>query len=298
MAGSFTAVDLSQLKPPAVVQQLNFETVLAEAVADLQARYPEFSALVESDPAFKILEACAYREMLVRADFNNGCYAVMLAFATGADLDQLGANVSVPRLVITPANPNSVPPTTAILEDDAAYRYRVQNAFQGYSVAGPEGAYIFHGMSADGRVKDISAVSPSPGVVSIYVLSREAGGVPTQAVLDAVAAAVNADTIRPLTDNVNVYAASIVPYQVKAELVLFPGPDAGVIVAAAIRAVNEYADSVQKLGYEVALSGLYRALHQAGVKQVNLLTPTSTIEISPGQAAVCTDVSVTFVVGD
>lgn len=297
MAGSFTAVDLSQLKPPQVVQLLDFETILAEMVADLRARYPAFSALVESDPAFKILEVAAYRELMTRADFNDGCYAVMLAFATGTDLDQLGANVSVPRLVITPANPNAIPPTPAVMEDDVAYRYRIQIAFQGYSVAGPEGAYIFHGLSADGRVKDISAVSPSPGAVSIYVLSREAGGVPTQDVLDAVAASVNADTIRPLTDNVTVYAASIVPYTVSAELVLFPGPDAAVILQAALTAVNEYTNSVQKLGYEVAMSGLYRALHQAGVEQVNLAEPAANIIVSPGQAAVCTNVNITFVVG-
>jgi len=298
MAGSFTAVDLSQLKPPAVVEQLDYEAMVAAMVTDLQARYPEFTALLESDPAYKILEVAAYRELLIRAEFNNRCYAVLLAFAKGADLDHLGANVSVPRLVVKPANPDAIPPTEAVYEDDVTYRYRIQIAFQGFSVAGPEGAYIFHGLSADGRVKDISAVSLTPGVVNVYVLSREAGGIPTQEVLDKVAVAVNADSIRPLTDNVNVYAASIVPYQVKAELVLFPGPDASVILGAALDAVNAYADSVQKLGYEVAMSGLYRALHQAGVQQVNLIEPASNIAISPGQAAVCTDVALSFVVGD
>ncbi len=64
---AFTAVDLSQLRAPGVIEDLNFETILQGMLADLQARDPEFSALVESDPAFKILQVAAFRELLLRA---------------------------------------------------------------------------------------------------------------------------------------------------------------------------------------------------------------------------------------
>lgn len=66
MAGGFTAVDLSQLPAPSVVETLDFETILQAMLDDLLARDPDFSALVESDPAYKILEVAAYRELLLR----------------------------------------------------------------------------------------------------------------------------------------------------------------------------------------------------------------------------------------
>jgi phage-related baseplate assembly protein len=51
-----------------------------------------------------------------------------------------------------------------------------QQAFEGLSVAGPVGAYEYHGRSADGRVADVSVESPSPACVTITVLSREGDG--------------------------------------------------------------------------------------------------------------------------
>ena len=81
MAGGFTSVDLSQLPPPDVVETLDFETILAEMLADLRARDAVFDALVESDPAYKILEAAAYRETLIRQRVNEAARAVMLPSA-------------------------------------------------------------------------------------------------------------------------------------------------------------------------------------------------------------------------
>ncbi|WP_163834692.1 baseplate J/gp47 family protein [Spartinivicinus ruber] len=62
----FTAIDLSQLPAPDVIEPIDYEMVLASMLDDLQKRDSSFTALVESDPAMKILEVCAYREMLIR----------------------------------------------------------------------------------------------------------------------------------------------------------------------------------------------------------------------------------------
>ncbi|MEA8500748.1 hypothetical protein ONN26_25520, partial [Salmonella enterica subsp. enterica serovar Muenster] len=43
-------------------------------------------------------------------------------------------------------------------EADSDFRLRIQQAFEGMSVAGSTGAYEFHGRSADGRVADISVI--------------------------------------------------------------------------------------------------------------------------------------------
>lgn len=294
MAGAFTVVDLSQLPAPNVVEPLDFETILAEMIADLQGRDETFTALVESDPAYKILEVCAYRELLIRQRVNESAKAVMLAYATDADLDQLGANVGVQRLTITPADDTTVPPTPAVMEDDDAFRSRIQLSPEGYTTAGSEGSYVFHGLGANADVKDVQAVSPQPGKVTVYVLSRSGDGSAPQETIDAVAKTLNGETVRPLTDEVTVLSANIVTYTINAVLTLFPGPDSSVVLQSAIDAVTAYAEAQRRISYDVPLSGLYRALHQPGVQNVTLISPTASLVLGEGQASYCTNINVTM----
>lgn len=294
MAGAFTVINLSQLPAPDAVEQIRYEDILSAMLADLRARDASFTALVESDPAYKILEVAAYREMLLRQRVNDAARAVMLAYASGADLDQLGANVNVARLTVTPADDTTVPPTPAVMETDDEFRARIQLSFEGYTTAGSEGSYVFHGLSADGDVKDIAAVSPAPGEVVVYVLSRTGNGAAPAPLLAKVAAAVNAERVRPLTDSVTVEAAEVVPYAVTAELVLYPGPDAAVVEAEARKALAEYVTAVARIGYDVAVSGIYQALHRVGVQRVNLTAPAANIAIADGQASYCTGVTLTL----
>lgn len=293
MAGAFTVVDLSQLPAPNVVETLDFETILSAMIADLQERDPTFTALVESDPAYKILEVCAYRELLMRQRVNEAAKAVMLAYATGSDLDQLGANVGVQRQVITPADDTTVPPTPAVMESDEDFRARIQLSPEGYTTAGSEGSYVFHGLGADADVKDIQAISPEPGKVTVYVLSRTGDGTAPAETIAAVASTLNGETIRPMTDEVTVLSANIVNYTITAELTLFPGPDANVVLQSAIDAVTAFAEAQRRIGYDVTLSGLYHALHQPGVQNVSLTSPTASLVLGDGQASYCTAINVT-----
>lgn len=290
---AFTSINLSDLPAPAVIEALSFEQILAEMVADLQARDPAFTALLESDPAYKVLEVAAYRELLLRQRVNEASLAVMLAYAAGSDLDQIGANYDVERLVIDEGNPDAIPPVDPTYESDTDFRTRIQLSFEGYSTAGSKGSYIFHGLSADGDVKDIDAVSPTPGVVTVYVLSRSGTGAASAELIEAVESALNADKVRPMTDQVTVQSAAIVNYVITAELVILPGPDADVVRQAAVDAVTAYAEDQRRIGYDVTLSGLYAALHQSGVQRVNLTAPTGNLTIGTGQASYCTAITVT-----
>ena len=83
--------DLASLPTPAVIEPLAFETVFTELQAEFQSRYPDYSALLASDPAVKLLEVAAYREVLLRNRINAAAKASLLAFATGSDLDHLAA---------------------------------------------------------------------------------------------------------------------------------------------------------------------------------------------------------------
>lgn len=293
MAGGFTAVDLSQLPPPDVVEQLDFETILAEMVADLQTRDSAFTAMVESDPAYKILEVAAYRELLIRQRVNEAARAVMLAYAADADLDNLGALFGVQRLVTDPGDANAIPPVPPTYETDTDFRRRIQLSLEGFSTAGPEGAYIFHALSADGQVLDASATSPAPGDVVVTVLSRTGDGTADQALLDAVDATLSAEDVRPLTDNVTVQSATIVNYTVDATLYFYSGPGREKALANAQAAIEAYTEKQHRLGLDVTLSGIYAALHQSGVQRVELAAPAANIVVDRQSAAYCTGITLT-----
>ncbi len=107
----------------------------------------------------KLLELAAYREVRYRARVNDAGRAVMLAFATGSDLQaHLAALFGVQRLTIAPADPEN--DVAEVKERDDDLRARTQLAPQGYSVAGPEVAYISHARNVDGRVLSASGDQP------------------------------------------------------------------------------------------------------------------------------------------
>lgn len=290
-SASSTAVDLSRLPPPAVVQQLSFETILAEAIATLKQRLPNFDAEVESDPAVKVLQVFAERELLIRAEFNDRALGVLLAYARGADLDQLAALVGVARLEITPADPISG--AAAVLEDDDALRARVVLAPESFSVAGPELAYVFHARSADADVLDASATSPAPGQVLVTVLSRLDNGEASAELLAAVDQVVNAREVRPLTDLVTVQSADVVEFAIAAKLWIYQGPDSSVVMAAAETSLQAYLEAGQRLGRDITISGLHAALHVAGVQRVDLASPAGNVVLSATQAPWCTGIQLT-----
>jgi phage-related baseplate assembly protein len=256
---------------------------------------------LESEPINKILEVCAYRETLLRARVNDAARAVMLAFATGADLDHLGALLNVARLVVQAADPDAAPPIPLILESDADLRARIQLALEGYSTAGSVGAYEFHARSADGRVIDVDVFAPGTpggytGEVVVTLLSSESdAGTPSGNLLGIVAAALNADHVRPLTDAVSVQGPSAtLPYAVSAALAIYAGPDPALVLAQAQTQVETYVAARRRLGHDVTRSGLFAALHVPGVQNVVLSSPAADVVVAHDAIARCTGISITI----
>jgi phage-related baseplate assembly protein len=288
---TFTAVDLSRLPAPDVIEALDFETILADAVARMQALMPDFVNR-DSDPAAKLLQTFAYFAQLLRQRVNDAARAVMPAYAVGADLDHIAALFGIARLTITPAD--DVMGIPAVMESDADFRRRMVLAPEGYSVAGPEGAYIFHALSAHADVLDASATSPSPGEVVVSVLSRAGSGAASASLLTTVDAYVSDETRRPLTDYVRVQSAAIVTYAVAATITTFSGPDGGVVLAAARANLDAYVESSHRLGRDITRSGIFAALHVEGVQNVVLASPAADIIISRVQAPWCTAIALDY----
>jgi phage-related baseplate assembly protein len=285
----FTAIDLSKLPAPAVIETVGFDDLLAEMKVAAIAYMPELATYLalESEPTTQLLRVCAYFRMLDRLKFNDGARAVMLAHSTGTNLDNLGAFWGVQRLIVQAADTSVSPPIPEISESDTALRKRIQLSLEGHTTAGSRGSYLFWALSASGLVKDVSLQSPTPGEVVVTVLSQDGDGVPSSALLDQVDAALNADDVRPLTDNVTVQAATILPYQVEATLTLYEGPDADTVESAAEGALKTYITTHHALGHDITLSGLYGALHQPGVQKVVIAEPADDIVVGPSEAAFC-----------
>lgn len=295
---SFAAIDLSQLPPPQIVEQIDFEQILAERKAymislwsaDEQAQIAA-RLEIESEPLTKLLQENTYRETVWRQRVNEASLANLLATARGTDLEQLAANFNVKRLVIQEGKANAVPPIPKLMEGDESLRERAQMAWEGLSTAGPRNSYIFHARAADGRVADATAESPSPAVAVVTVQSLLGDGTAPPELLAVVNAYLSDDDRRPVADRLTVQGAQILNYQVKAKLYLLSnGPESEPILAAAQQRLLAYVHQRRRLGMEVSESALHAALHVEGVRKVEL-EGWEDIVATKAQAPYCTGIT-------
>ena len=295
-----TPIDLSLLPAPQVVEVLDFETILASRKSQLISLLPEKARAataamlaLESEPAVKLLEENSYQEILLRHRVNDAATAVMLPYAKAADLDNIGANYNVPRLIVTPGNPDANPPIAEVKEDDDSYRLRIQESADGLSVAGPRTAYEYHARSADGRIKDVSATSPAPCEVVITVLAANESGIASPDLLAIVDRAVNAEDVRPMGDLVTTQAATIIDYEVQATLYVKQGPEAPLALAAARHNAQAISTPRRPLGFGIYRAAYIAALKVEGVVNVVLTSPAQDILRNRTQAARCTAIRIT-----
>jgi len=269
-APASVAIELSRLPAPQVVETLSYETIKADFLALFQQLMADaglaFDALVESDPVMKLIEAAAFREMLLRQDFNERAVSMLIAKATGANLENLAAFYGVVRLVG---------------EDDDRLRRRVLLAPDAFTVAGPEAAYVFHALSADVTIADAVATSPAPGEVLVSLLSETGDGTASPAQIAAVAAVLDNDEVRPLTDHVSVASAARVDFQIDAMLTIAGGPDPAIVLATASADLESYKDQRRRIGRIVARAGLIGALQVEGVENTSLSLPAA--DVDPGR---------------
>ncbi|CWW94951.1 TPA: baseplate J/gp47 family protein [Haemophilus influenzae] len=298
-------VDLSKLDAPKVLEDLDFESLLADRKTEFIALFPQDERpfwqarlSLESEPITKLLQEVVYLQLMERNRINNAAKATMLAYASGSNLDVIAANYNVKRQVIQEANNNVTPKIPEILEDDTSLRLRTQLAFEGLSVAGPRSAYIFHALSAHPDVADVSVVSPQPANVTVTILSRNGQGEAEESLLNVVRAKLNDDDIRPIGDRVIVQSAVIQSYEIRAKLHLYRGPEYEPIKAAALKKLTAYTEEKHRLGRDISLSGIYAALHLEGVQRVELISPTADIVLPSSKSAYCTAINLEIVTSD
>lgn len=298
-------VDLSKLPAPKVLEELDYETLLAERKAKFLSLYPESERAVmaarlelESEPITKLLQENCYLQLLERQRINSAAQATMLAYATGTDLDVIGGNYNIARKVIQAEDLTTRPPKSEILENDEDFRIRIQLAFEGLSVAGPRNAYVFHALSAHERVADVSVSSPTPASVIVTVMSNDNNGIPTADILQAVRNKLNDEDIRPIGDRVTVQACTNTHYQIHAKLHVYRGPEVEPIKQTATEKIGQYVKDKRRLGRDISLSGIYSALHLEGVQRVELLKPTADVVLNNTQTGLCTNITIETVISN
>ncbi|AGJ98558.1 Baseplate assembly protein GpJ [Wolbachia endosymbiont of Drosophila simulans wNo] len=254
------------MEQPNIIEPLNFEEILSRMREELVKRDASFTALVESDPAIKILEVAAWRELLLRQRINEAVKGNLLKFATGEDLDSLAEFYGVERQ-------NE--------EDDERFRKRIKAKIKGWSTGGN---YRYHALSADSRVKDALVESTIPGKVQISILSTQLSttGIVSEELLEIVKKQVTRDYIRVLTDTVTVIGCNITEIDIHSRMSISP-----IISEEEIKKqfIKKFEES-RRLGWSVTRSWIIANLFVEGVENVELIEPKEDVVVLGNECAV------------
>ncbi|UFO00799.1 MULTISPECIES: baseplate J/gp47 family protein [unclassified Wolbachia] len=253
------------MEQPNIIEPLNFEEILSRMREELVKRDASFTALVESDPAIKILEVAAWRELLLRQRINEAVKGNLLKFAIGEDLDNLAEFYGVER---------------EKEEDDERFRKRVKAKVKGWSTCGSKEYYRYYALSADSRVKDALVESPIPGKVQISILSTQTG-IALEELLEIVRKQVTRDDIRVLTDTVTVIGCNITEVDIHSRMSISPLISEEEIKKQFI----EKFELAKRLGWNVTRSWIIANLFVEGVENVELIEPKEDVVVLGNECA-------------
>ncbi len=181
-------------------------------------------------------------------------------------------------------------------EDNDSYRERIYEAPEGFSVAGPEGAYIYFAKKYSSNISDIKPTSPSPGVVDIIVL-LQGGEIPTDTFIQGLKDYLSDKNLRPLTDNLQISAPEVVSFDIT--LTYYISSDdsdlAETIKANVEQAVQDYITwQKSKIGRDINDDELKVRIKNAGAKRSVITSPTYTTLADNQIAIVSSDITVTY----
>ncbi|WP_265017326.1 MULTISPECIES: baseplate assembly protein [unclassified Wolbachia] len=253
------------MEQPNIIEPLNFEEIFSRMKEELIRRDSSFTALVESDPAIKILEVAAWRELLLRERINEAARGNLLKFARGEELDDLAEFYGVER-------ENG--------EKDERFRKRIKARIVGSSTGGN---YRYYALSADTRVKDALVESPVPGKVQVSILSTELSttGIPQEELLEIVRNQLNREDVRILTDTIEVVSCNIIEIDIHSKISI-KRPD---IIETVKKQFIEKFETTKRLGWNVTKSWIIANLFVDGVENVELIEPREDVVVLGNECA-------------
>ena len=157
----------------------------------------------------------------------------------------------------------------AALESDESLAERTYLAPSGYSVAGPDDAYVFWAKTYNANIGSVRPTSPVPGQAVIFVLMRD-GTMPGQEMLEGLEAYLANEKIRPMTDLVTVKAPAAVEFTINLTYYINQSDlvSAVTIQQEVQKAVAEYiAWQTTEIGRDINPDELVRRIKAAGAKR-------------------------------
>ena len=275
----FANLDLSLIPAPQAIRPVDYELIRAERLSDLTARFiakgvPFNVAALESDPSVIHQEEDAYREMLDLQAINDAVQAVLLAYAVGSDLDNLGALLGVRRLALPDDGS----------ESDTEFRNRIRISLDATAVGLTGNGYRTIALQAAPAVKSVGLVKQGGGKIDVILLGRTLDGSVDDASMTAVRDRLNADDGGQLTDIITVRSVTPRPYDVIANVVIPPGPSQALVRAAAEAAIEKAAADLQIIGGVVTTDALIAAGRVPPISKFTLVSPAADIATAPDEA--------------
>lgn len=181
-------------------------------------------------------------------------------------------------------------------ESDDALRDRINQSPEGYSVAGPSGAYEYFAKQYNQSVIDVKASSSSPGTVDIRALLQN-GTIPEPTFLSGLNDYLSDKSRRPLTDNVTVNAPDVVNYDINLTYyILSDNSTASASIQANVaQAVQDFITWQQsKISRDINPSELISRIIAAGAKRVDVSSPVYTALTDTQVAIASTNVNVVY----
>jgi len=255
------------LPKPEMIKPLDAEAIVETTLQDFKERSAAYGVDYDVertayDPAVIQHEVSAGRETGVRAEINDAAASNLLAFATGADLDHVAAFYDVERLDG---------------ETDDALRERTALEIKARSPGGSQYWYEAAARRVDVRIRSAKAYrEPFWPIVHIAILSRDNGGIPDQAMLDAVDQEVQQQTVRLMNDTVIVEPAVSQTVDIKGRFWILP--TASSVVGDTLEPVLRAAwDKETGIGFDLELSWIESKLHVPGIKKIIIDAPATSI---------------------
>ena len=275
----FANLDLSLIPAPQAIRPVDYELIRAERLSDLTARFiakgvPFNVAALESDPSVIHQEEDAYREMLDLQAINDAVQAVLLAYAVGSDLDNLGALLGVRRLALPDDGS----------ESDTEFRNRIRISLDATAVGLTGNGYRTIALQAAPAVRSVGLVKHDGGKIDVILLGRTEDGSVDNASVQAVRDRLNADDGGQLTDIITVRSVTPLPYDVIANIVIPPGPSKALVVSAAEAAIGKAALDLQVIGGVATTDALIAAGRVPPISKFTLVSPAADIVAAPDAA--------------
>ena len=148
-------------------------------------------------------------------------------------------------------------------EDDESYRERIRAYGLSNITTGPRQQYEAAAMAVSTEILDARAVNQGAGKVGIAILAAEGA---EDSLLTEVETALNDLSVRPMTDQVNVFRAEEKPYTIKAAYKADRGENLAEDMAECVKSYQSWQDGT--IGRTFNPDRLMAAMYQAGAERV------------------------------